>query len=85
MNLHLHLDMHGRMKNRAHSTGKFVAVVAAALLVSPVALAQDATPTAGGEGDAMVRAMDPSALNTGMRCAVPSQLGQITVWLIRTS
>ena len=51
------------VKNRARWTGKFVALAAAALLVAPVALAQDATPTAGGaEGDAMVRSMDPSAL-----------------------
>src|ERR671911_2779369 len=58
----VNLLMHVGIKNQARWTGKLVAVVTAALLVSPVALAQDATPTAGGaEGDAMVRSMDPSA------------------------
>ncbi len=54
--------------------GKFVAIMAASLLVSPVALAQDATP--GAEGDAMVRAMDPAALPDGF--AVPGSATHIT-------
>lgn len=66
-----------RMKNQARWTGKLVAVVAAALLVAPVALAQDSTPTAGGaEGDAMVRSMDPSALPEGFE--IPGTATHVT-------
>ena len=66
-----------RMKNHARWTGRLVAVVAAALLISPVALAQDATPTAGGaEGDAMVRSMDPSALPEGFE--IPGSATHVT-------
>ena len=73
MNSHVHVGM----KNRARWTGKLVAVVAVALLISPVALAQDATPTAGGgEGDAMVRSMDPSALPEGFE--IPGSATHIT-------
>ena len=65
------------VKNRARWTGKFVALAAAALLVAPVALAQEATPTAGGaEGDAMVRSMDPSAVPEGFK--IPASATHVT-------
>src|SRR5215213_4838283 len=65
------------VKNRARWTGKFIALATAALLIAPVALAQDATPTAGGgEGDAMVRSMDPSALPEGFK--VPGTATHVT-------
>ena len=64
------------VKNRARWTGRFVALAAAALLVAPVALAQDATPTAGGEGDAMVRSMDPSALSEDVK--IPGSATHVT-------
>ena len=55
-----------RGKTRARCTARLVAIAAAALLLAPAAIAQDATPTASQmEGDAMVRAMDPSALPEG--------------------
>ena len=73
----MNLQVHVQMKNRARWTGKLVAMVAAALLISPVALAQDATPTAGGaEGDAMVRSMDPSAVPEGFE--IPGTATHIT-------
>ena len=63
--------------SKSRWTGKFVAVLAAGLLLAPAAFAQDATPTAGGaEGDAMVRAMDPSALPDGM--TIPASATHIT-------
>lgn len=45
--------------------GRFAALAAAALLLTPAALAQDATPMAGAEGDALVRSMDPESLPEG--------------------
>jgi len=63
--------------SRARWTGKLVALSAAALLVSPVALAQEATPTgAGAEGDALVRSMDPDNLPEGFE--VPGSATHIT-------
>lgn len=63
--------------SRARWTGNLVALSAAALLLSPVALAQEATPTGvGAEGEALVRAMDPSALPDGFE--VPASATHIT-------
>ena len=45
--------------------GRLAAVLVGALLLTPVALAQDSTPMAGAEGDAAVRSMDPQALPEG--------------------
>ena len=56
--------------------GRLAAVLAGALLLTPVAFAQDATPMAGAEGDAMVRAMDPEALPEGWQ--VPATATHIT-------
>jgi ribose transport system substrate-binding protein len=63
--------------SQARWTGKLLAVVAAALLLSPAAFAQDATPTAAEmEGDAMVRALDPAALPEGWE--VPGTATHVT-------
>lgn len=62
--------------SKARWLSRFVAVAAAALLVTPVAMAQDATPMAGAEGDALVRAMDPAALPEGFE--VPESATHIT-------
>lgn len=61
---------------KARWLSRFVAVAAAALLLTPAAFAQDATPMAGGEGDALVRAMDPAALPEGFE--VPGSATHIT-------
>lgn len=45
--------------------GAMAALLAAGMAIVPVAMAQDATPMAGAEGDAIVRAMDPAALPEG--------------------
>ncbi|HYO30341.1 MAG TPA: hypothetical protein VER37_07140, partial [Thermomicrobiales bacterium] len=63
--------------SRARWTGKLVALSAVSLLLSPAALAQEATPAgAGAEGEAMVRAMDPGALPEGFE--VPGSATHIT-------
>ena len=52
-------------------------VVALGLLLSPAAaFAQDASPTAGSEGEQMVRSMDPKALPEGFK--VPTSVTHIT-------
>jgi ribose transport system substrate-binding protein len=57
-------------------TGGLTAVLAGALLLTPAAFAQDATPMAGAEGDAMVRAMDPEAMPEGFQ--IPASATHIT-------
>ena len=67
------------MKLRRSQTlhaGKLAVVLAGALLLTPVAFAQDATPMAGGEGDALVRSMDPEALPEGF--TLPATATHIT-------
>lgn len=64
---------------RVRAIGHFAMVAAAALLLAPASLAQDASPEAGmagAEGDAMVRAMDPAALPDGFN--VPASATHIT-------
>jgi ribose transport system substrate-binding protein len=56
--------------------GAMAALLAAGLAFVPVALAQDATPVAGAEGDAIVRSMDPSALPEGF--TVPKSATHVT-------
>jgi ribose transport system substrate-binding protein len=60
----------------ARWTGKLAVLLAGALLLTPTVLAQDATPMAGAEGDALVRAMDPAALPEGFK--VPATTTHIT-------
>ena len=70
------IEVH-RGKARSRWTARVLAVAAAALLLAPAAIAQDATPTASQmEGDALVRAMDPSALPEGFE--VPGSATHIT-------
>ena len=58
--------MKSTIRSRARWMGKLVALSAAALLVAPAALGQEATPTgAGAEGDALVRSLDPTNLPEG--------------------
>jgi ribose transport system substrate-binding protein len=69
------IDSH-RGNARSRWAARFLAVAVAALL-APAAIAQDATPTASQmEGDAMVRAMDPSALPEGFE--VPGSATHVT-------
>jgi ribose transport system substrate-binding protein len=56
-------------------------VLAAVLVLSQVAVAQESTPTAAQmEGDAIVRGMDPSALPDGWQ--VPEDVGHVTNYLV---
>lgn len=69
----------GQRQGRERHAARFAALaglLAAGLAVVPVALAQDATPVAGAEGDAIVRAMDPAALPEGFQ--IPASATHIT-------
>lgn len=64
-------------RRRVTRLGPVAVLLVAGLSVVPVAIAQDATPMAGGaEGDAIVRAMDPEALPEGF--TIPGSATHIT-------
>ncbi|MCC6314164.1 MAG: sugar ABC transporter substrate-binding protein [Thermomicrobiales bacterium] len=61
---------------RARRLGQIGALLAAGMLIVPVAMAQDATPNAAAEGDAIVRAMDPNNLPEEWK--IPAKVTHVT-------
>jgi ribose transport system substrate-binding protein len=65
---------------RGHWFAKVALALVMILSVGQVTFAQDASPVAGADGDAMVRAMDPKALPEGWK--IPANVGHVTNYLV---
>lgn len=60
--------------------GQIAIALTLMLSIGQIALAQDATPSAGAAGDAMVRGMNPKALPAGWK--IPANVGHVTNYLV---
>lgn len=59
---------------------RLAATMVVMLTFSQIAVAQDATPEPGAEGDALVRSLDPAALPDGW--TLPANIGHVTNYLV---
>jgi ribose transport system substrate-binding protein len=73
-----------KSSSRTRWIAQIAVILAAMLSFGQIAVAQDGTPaaspTAGSEGDTIVRSMDPKALPAGWK--IPTNVGHVTNYLV---